>query len=96
MKLSELKTGMDNISITADVSDISEPRSVMTKFGSQVQLTTVTVTDGDGNMKLVLWGDLPEGLDVGKKVEIANGFVKEFRGELQLGISRGGKVSVVE
>jgi len=45
-------------------------------------------------MKLTLWGKQADGVDAGKKVTIANGFVKEFRNELQLGIGKQGTITV--
>ena len=96
VKISELKTGMNGINLKAKVVEVTEPREIMTKFGSVTTLTEATLEDDTGSIKLVLWGDQSKGIESGKDVEVANAFTKEFRDVLQLGISRGGSVKVVE
>ncbi|MBI4015987.1 MAG: DNA-binding protein [Candidatus Aenigmarchaeota archaeon] len=96
MKISELTSGQNNVNLQATVSSVSEPRSVNTKFGSQTTLTEATLDDGSGKtIKLTLWGNQAEGISEGKKVEIAGGFTKEFKGELQLGVGKQGKLTVL-
>lgn len=96
MKINELKPGMTNVSLTAKVAELSEPRQIMTKFGSQTTLTEAMLSDDSGRIKIALWGTQSEGIEDGVTVEVAGGFVKEFRGEPQLGIGRGGTIKVVE
>lgn len=95
MQISDLKIGMGNVKLKAEVAEIEEPREVMTKFGTTITLTNVTLKDDSGQIKLVLWGKQSEGIEQGNTVEVTNGFVKDFRGELQLGIARGGTVKVI-
>jgi replication factor A1 len=96
VNINELKVGMNNINLKATVADLAEPREVMTKFGTVTQLVEATLEDGTGSIKLTLWGKQSEGIEKGKEVEVTNGFTKQFREELQLGIGRGGSVKVVE
>jgi replication factor A1 len=96
MKISELTAGQNDVSMTVEVSSVEEPREVTTKFGTRVTLTNAKVKDESGEVKLTLWGDQSSGVETGKKVEIENGFVKDFRGELQIGISKKGSIKVVE
>jgi len=96
VNISELKVGMNNINLRAKVEELAEPREVMTKFGSVTKLVEATLKDDTGSIKLTLWGNQSEGIEAGKEVEIANGFTKEFRDELQLGIGRGGSIKAVE
>ncbi|MFH1473524.1 MAG: hypothetical protein ABIE55_01385 [Candidatus Aenigmatarchaeota archaeon] len=94
--INELKTGMNNIELKATVAEMSEPREVMTKFGTVTKLVEATLEDGSGSIKLTLWGKQSEGIEKGKEVEVANGFTKQFREELQLGLGKGGSVKAVE
>ena len=96
MKINDLKVGMNNVNLKAKVSELSEPREVVTRFGSVTTLTEATLEDETGSIKLTLWGKQSEGIEKGNEVEIANGFTKEFRDELQLGIGRRGTIKVVE
>jgi len=96
MKIEELKVGMNDVSLKAKVVELSEPREIVTRFGSVTTLTEATLEDGTGSIKLTLWGKQSEGIEKGKEVEIINGFTKEFRDELQLGIGRRGTIKVVE
>jgi len=96
MKISEIKNGMNNIEISAKVVDISEPRQVMTKFGTQITLTTATLQDESGkSIKCALWGEQSEGVLPGAVVEIKGAFSKEFKGEVQLGIGKTGTIKVI-
>jgi len=95
MKISELKPAMNNVNIKAKISELKEPRDIMTKFGSATTLTEATLEDDSGSIKLTLWGNQSEGLEEGKDVEIIDGFTKEFRDELQLGIGKKGSIKVV-
>ena len=95
MKIEELKSGMNNVNLRAKIVDISEPREVMTKFGTSTVLSVATVEDETGTIKLTLWGNDSNGIEEGKDVEINGGFVKEFRDELQLNVGRKGTIKVV-
>jgi replication factor A1 len=96
VNINELKIGMNNINLKAKVADLEEPREVMTKFGTVTQLVEATLEDETGSIKLTLWGKQSEGVEIGKEVEVTNGFTKQFREELQLGIGRGGSIKTVE
>ena len=88
--------GMSNINLKAKVIDLTEPREIMTKFGTVTTLTEATLEDDTGSIKITLWGQQSAEIEKGNEVEITNGFTKEFRDELQLGIRRGGSIKVVE
>lgn len=92
MKISELKSGMSNVALTAKVAKMTEPKQIMTKFGTQVTLVNATLEDDSGSVPMALWGEQHKGLEEGSSVEITGGFTKEFRDELQIGLGRGGKI----
>jgi len=96
VKINELKVGMNNLNLKAKVAEMAEPREVMTKFGTVTKLVEATLEDDTGSIKLTLWGKQSEGVETGNEVEIVNGFTKQFREELQLGIGRGGSIKAVE
>jgi len=95
MKISDIKPGMSNVNLKAKIVDLTEPREVMTKFGTSTTLTVATLEDDSGTIKLTLWGKDSDGIEQGSEVEIEGGFVKEFRDEMQLSVGRRGSIKVV-
>ena len=45
VKINELKTGMNNLNLKAKVAEMTEPREVMTKFGTVTSLIEATLED---------------------------------------------------
>ncbi len=96
MKINELKLGMNEITLKAKVVDVSEPRSVNTKFGYQTRVATATIEDDSGQITLTLWGKQIDEINLGDTIEVTKGYVSEFRGEIQLNIPKSGEIKVVE
>ncbi|HDM05842.1 MAG TPA: DNA-binding protein [Candidatus Aenigmarchaeota archaeon] len=95
MKINELRIGMSGIELTAEVIEISEPRRVRTKFGYQTRVARAMIKDDSGEIPLTLWGNQIDEINVGDKIKITDGYVREFRGELQLNVPRKGKIERV-
>ena len=94
MNIAELNSNSRKINITATVTEKEEPRDVTTRYG-KTRVSEATIEDDSGNIKLVLWGDEIDGIKIGDKVKIENGFIKEWNGEMQLSAGKYGKVSVL-
>lgn len=92
VKIAGLKVGAKNIELKAKIVDLPAHIQVMTRFGSTTSVTNATMEDSSGKVKLVLWGDQVKGLKVGDTIEIKGGYLKEYKGERQFGISRKGKI----
>ena len=75
---------------------MSEPRDVRTKFGYSTRVATATIEDDTGKIDLTLWGKQIDEIGEGDSVEIVWGYVREFRGELQLNVPRRGEIKVVK
>ena len=95
MKINELKSDMNSVNIKAKITELKEPREIMTKFGTATTLTEAVLEDETGTVKLILWGKQAEGLENDQEVEINGGFTKEFREELQLGVGKRGSIKVI-
>jgi ssDNA-binding replication factor A large subunit len=95
MKISDLKPGMAGVSLRAKIEHLTEPRQIMTRFGTQTTLTEATLSDETGSIQLALWGEQSEGIEEGAEVEISRAFVKEFKGEPQLTLGRGGSIKII-
>jgi replication factor A1 len=95
LKINELKLGMNEINLTAKVLDVSEPRNVRTRLGYQTRVATATIEDDTGQIPLTLWGRQIDEIGEGDTIEIKNGYVTEFRGELQLNVPRKGEIKKI-
>ena len=96
LKINELRLGMSKINLTAKVVDVSEPRDVRTKLGYRTRVATATIEDDTGKIPLTLWGRQIDEIGEGDTIEISDGFISEFRGELQLNVPRKGKITRID
>jgi replication factor A1 len=95
LKIAELKPGMRRVDVKGRIVDIENPREVQTKFGPG-QVASATLQDESGSVKVTLWNENISKIAVNDNVEIQNGYVDSFRGELQLNVGRYGKLAKVE
>lgn len=95
MKIAELKPGMRRVDVKGRIVDMENPREVQTKFGPG-QVASATLQDESGTVKVTLWNENISKVAVNDTVEIQNGYVDSFRGELQLNVGRYGKLAKVE
>jgi len=87
---------MRRVDVEAKVLEISEPREVQSRYtGQRFKVAEATITDGTGTIKLVLWNEQIDQVNPDDIVRIENGYVKTFRGEIQLNVGRYGKLTVL-
>lgn len=91
MKIAEIRDGMSNVDFEGEVSEISEPREVVTKFGN-TNVATAKIKDDSGTISLSLWGKQISLLAVGDKVEIKGGYTRSFRNEVQVSVGKTGSM----
>ncbi len=86
---------MKRVEIEGNVVEKSDARQVMSRFKDEVyRVATAVISDGTGTIKLTLWGDQIEKVNVNNTVKIENGYISSFRGEMQLNVGRYGKLTV--
>jgi len=95
MKIAELKPGMRAVNVAGKITNMEQPRDVQTKFGPG-QVATATLEDDSGTVKVTLWNELISKVSLNDSVQIENGYVDSYRGELQLNVGRYGKLTKVE
>ncbi len=95
MKIVELRPGMRRVEITGKIVEKSETRQVTTRFGDASRVATAVLQDESGTVKLSLWNEAIDQVNVNDTVKIENGYVTTFRGETQLNVGRYGTISVV-
>ena len=96
-KIKELQAGMKRIDVEADVVDKGNPRQVQSKYGSETfNVADAVVQDETGTIKLTLWNEQIDQINVGDKIKIENGYVTSFKSEIQLNIGKFGKFTIVQ
>lgn len=93
MKISELKAGMRNVSVTAKVDSVGEPRTVNLKSGGTNTVADAVISDETGSIKLSLWGDDISKIHTGDKISVENGYINTFKGENSVSIGKFGKLA---
>ena len=92
MKISELKAGMRNVSVTGKIDSIGEPRTVNLKSGGTNNVADAVISDESGSIKLSLWGEDINKIQPGDRVSVENGYVNTFKGENSLAVGKFGKL----
>ena len=95
MMINEMKRGMSGISVEGRIVDVSEPRRVNTRYGPR-SVADATLEDETGSIKLSLWEEKIESVNVGDRIKMDEAYVTEFRNELQLNIPRSGKLEIIK
>jgi len=97
LKIKELRNGMRRVDVEAKVIEKSPTREVMSRYKDVVhRVATAIISDGSGQIKLTLWNDQIDQVNVNDNVKIENGYITTFRGEMQLNVGRYGKLTVTE
>jgi len=92
MKISDLKAGMRNVSVTGKIDSVGEPRTVNLKAGGTNTVADALISDESGSIKLSLWGDDINNVQPGDKVSVENGYINSFKGENSLAVGKFGKL----
>ena len=95
MEIKDINANQGNIDIVAELVSKDEPRT-FEKFGKSGRVCNAILKDATGEVKLTLWNDDIDTVNVGDKVHIQNGWCSEYKGEKQLSSGKFGKVEVVE
>jgi replication factor A1 len=86
---------MKRVNVEAKVMEKGEPREVMSRFKDETyKVADAIVADETGSIKLTLWNEQIDQVNVDDTVKIENGYVTSFKGEIQLNVGRYGKLTV--
>ncbi len=95
MAISDLKAKQGKVDIIVEVVEISDARE-FSKFGSGGRVANAIVKDESGSMKLTLWNEQIDMVHEGDKIHIKNGYVSDWKDELQLSTGKFGTLEIVE
>jgi len=94
LRIRDLRNGMKRVSIEAKVTEKTDPREVLSRFKDETyKVATAVVTDETGSIKLTLWNDQINQVNINDKVKVENGYVTSFKGELQLNVGKYGRLT---
>ena len=93
MNISELQPNTNFDVVSGEVVSVEEPRE-FTNFRGSGRVANAVLKDESGEVKLTLWNDQIDQVTTGSKVTIENGWVKEYRGELQVSTGKFGKLTI--
>jgi replication factor A1 len=95
MKIKDLSDGMRRVDVVAKVTEKSETREVRSRYRDETyRVADAVISDETGTIKLVLWNKQIDQVNVDDTVKIENGYIRSFRGEIQLNVGRYGTLTV--
>ncbi len=95
LKVSNLKEGMDNVSIKGRVLSASDPKIIQTRKGPR-RISEAVIGDDSGRVKTTLWGKHAGSLNQGEAVEIKGAWTTSYRGEVQLNVGFKGEITRID
>lgn len=86
---------MKNVSVEAKVVEKSEAREVLSRFKDETyRVATAVIADETGKIKLTLWNDQINQVNINDTVKVENGYITSFKGEIQLNAGKYGTLTV--
>jgi replication factor A1 len=92
-KVNELQARTGKVELTGTITKIDEART-FDKFGQAGRVANARIKDDTGEVTLTLWNEQIDQVKTGDVVTIHNGWVSEYRGELQLGTGKFGQLEI--
>ncbi len=77
LMIKDLNFGTKRFNLEAKVTEKSTPRIILSKWGRELLLSTATIMDRSGTIKLPLWNDQIGMVSVGDTLHIENAATKE-------------------
>lgn len=94
MKVKQLRPRMGNVFIELEVVSVGEPREFASAKG-QGKVCNVAGKDETGEVQVSLWNEQIDQVKEGNKIRIENGWVSEYKGQLQLSTGKFGTLHIL-
>jgi replication factor A1 len=95
LNIKDLRNGMKRVNVEAKVVEKGDPREVMSRFKDETyKVADAVVADETGSIKLTLWNEQIDQVNVNDAIKVENGYVTSFKGEIQLNVGKYGKLTV--
>jgi replication factor A1 len=93
--IKELRDGMKRVDVEGKIVEKGDAREVRSKFKDETyRIVDAVIADESGSIKLTLWNEQIDQVNIGDNVKIENGYVTSFKSEVQLNVGKFGKLSV--
>jgi len=93
--IKDLNDGMKRVTVEAKVVEKGDPREVRSRYKDETyRIADAVIADESGSIKLTLWNEQIEQVNIGDNVKVENGYVTSFKGEVQLNVGKFGKMTV--
>jgi len=95
MQIKELQNGAKRVTIQAKIVEKSGVRETKSRFNDEIyRVADAVIADETGSIKLILWNGQIDQVNIGDNIEVGNGYVTSFKGEIQLNIGKFGTLKV--
>jgi replication factor A1 len=96
LNIKDLRNGMKRVEVEAQVTEKGNPREVMSRYKDETYtVADAVVADESGSIKLTLWNEQIDQVNVNDKIKIENGYITSFKGEIQLNVGKYGKLTIL-
>ncbi len=96
-RINELVDGMKRVVVKGTIEKVPTPREVVSrKDGKTHKVADAVLSDETGTVKLVLWNDRIRQVKPDERVLIEPGYVSSYREEIQLNLSRFGRIVILQ
>jgi replication factor A1 len=92
----DMRDGMKRVNLQVQILETPPASTVQTLYGNSSRLTNVLVADETGKIKLCLWNEQADFVNVGDTVQIRDAAVSTFKGERQLRLGRKGTITIIQ
>jgi len=95
MKIMDIQASMRNIDIICKVVEKGEAKEVKTRYGP-AKVCAAILEDETGSIRINLWRDQADNVQVGDTIQIQNAFVKVFNEQLELNVGGDGRITIYD
>ena len=98
-RVEDLSLGLSNVNLLGRVLDADSVRTFDRDDGSEGKVSNLTLGDPTGRIRVTLWDEMAETaeeIETGTTVEVADGYVRERDGDLELHVGNRGTVEEVD
>ena len=94
MKIKEIQINSNATLEDVEVVSKGEIRT-FNRFDKVGRVCNCVIKDDSGEMELTLWNDEIDTIEVGQKLKITDGWVKEWNGTMQISAGKNGKIEKI-
>jgi replication factor A1 len=96
MKVADLRPDAKVDTIDLTIVDKGDTREFTSRYGASGRVCDAKGRDEDGDeVSVTLWNEEIEQVNVNDRIRITNGWVRQFRGDLQVSAGRYGKLEIL-